>query len=109
MKKYIEEYIENIDKALENSKTDLNDLRDDLLVNIEFFQHERLVHLLVMMLVSILTVILLVTNLFIDNIFLLIMLLIFVLLLIPYIFHYYFLENKVQLLYSYYNKIKIKK
>ena len=105
MKKMINEYINFIEEKINTKKIDKS-LVEDLLVKISFFQHERIVHFLVTMLVGLITVILLVVNLFIENIFVLILLLVFMCLLIPYIFHYYFLENKVQYLYKLYDKIK---
>ena len=105
MKKMINEYINFIEEKINTKKIDKS-LVEDLLVKISFFQHERVVHFLVTMLVGLITVILLVVNLFIENIFILILLFIFICLLIPYIFHYYFLENKVQYLYKLYDKIK---
>lgn len=108
MKEKIEEYIIVIDRLLANDKTDFRKLKEDLLVHISFYQHERLVHLLVLMLVGIITTILLIATLSFTNIFLILLLIIFILLLIPYIFHYYFLENRVQMLYSLYDKVKDK-
>lgn len=105
MKKMINEYISFIEGKINIKKIDKS-ICDDLLIKISFFQHERLIHFLVTMLVGLITVILLITNLFIENIFVLILLLIFICLLIPYMFHYYFLENKVQYLYKLYDKIK---
>ena len=105
MKKMINEYINFIEEKINTKKIDKS-LVEDLLVKISFFQHERIVHFLVTMLVGLITVILLVVNLFIENIFILILLFIFICLLITYIFHYYFLENKVQYLYKLYDKIK---
>lgn len=105
MKKMINEYINFIEEKINTKKIDKS-LVEDLLVKISFFQHERIVHFLVTMLVGLITVILLVVNLFIENIFILILFFIFICLLIPYIFHYYFLENKVQYLYKLYDKIK---
>ena len=105
MKKMINEYISFIEEKIKTKKIDKS-ICDDLLIKISFFQHERLIHFLVTMLVGLITVILLITNLFIENIFVLILLLIFICLLIPYMFHYYFLENKVQYLYKLYDKIK---
>lgn len=108
MKKMINEYIELVEEKLELKKIE-SEFIDDLLIKISFFQHERLIHFLVTMLVAIITVILLITNIFIENIFVLILLFIFVCLLIPYILHYYFLENKVQYLYKLYDQIKDKR
>ena len=105
MKKMINEYIEYVEDKLNSKKMDKS-FYDDLLIKISFFQHERLIHFLVTMLVGIITVMLLITSMFVDNIFIVILLLIFICLLIPYLFHYYFLENKVQYLYSLYDSVK---
>lgn len=105
MKIMINEYIKYVEDKLNSKKIDKN-FYDDLLIKISFFQHERLIHFLVTMLVGIITVILLVTSLFIENIFIIILCLIFICLLIPYLFHYYFLENKVQYLYKLYDDVK---
>ena len=95
MKKMINEYILLVEIKFSSKKID-KEFIEDLLLKISFFQHERLIHFLVTKLVSIITVILLVTNMFINNIFILILFFIFICLLIPYMLHYYFLENKVQ-------------
>ena len=107
MKKMISEYIVGVEEKINSKRID-KALVDDLLLKISFFQHERLIHFLVTMLVTIVTIILLVTSMFIDNIFILLLLLIFVCLLIPYILHYYFLENKVQYMYNLYDNLKDK-
>lgn len=78
----------------------------ELLIQIQFFQHERLVHLLVTILFAVLTVFTMMVNLFLNEIFLLPLELLFFVLLIPYIHHYYILENGVQKLYRYYDKIR---
>ncbi len=100
----MKEYIKEVEEKLDNKKTDYKELKADILVHLEFFKHERLIHLLVTILVSLITVILLVTSLFIDNLILLLILLIFVVLVFFYIKHYYFLENNVQYIYTLYNK-----
>jgi len=71
-----------------------------------FFQHERLIHLLVTLLFSILTFLSL--SVFIITGFLpvIVLFLLFVVLLVPYIFHYYHLENGVQQLYDLYDQLK---
>lgn len=78
----------------------------ELLIQIQFFQHERLVHLLVTILFAILSVFTMITNLFLNEIYLLPLELLFLVLLIPYIYHYYILENGVQKLYQYYDKLR---
>ncbi len=103
MKKMMNEYIAEIEKKVKDKQNCDEESLEDLKLKISFFQHERLVHFLVTMLVGLITVILLVTNIFINNLALLILLVIFILLLIPYLFHYYFLENKVQYMYELYD------
>ena len=56
MEKYILSYIADIEKKLSDEKTDFSKLLDYHLKHISFFQHEREVHLLVMILFAILTV-----------------------------------------------------
>ena len=104
----INEYIEEVENELVNKKSDLKFLKEELLIKISFFQHERLIHFLVTMLVAIITVILLITSLIIEHLRLMLLLFIFIVLLIPYILHYYFLENKVQYLYRLYDKLENK-
>lgn len=80
----------------------------ELLIQISFFQHERLVHLLVTILFALLTVITLLANLFLNQIFLLPLEFLFLVLLVPYIHHYYVLENGVQKLYELYDNMSAK-
>ena len=49
MKKYLYDYIEYIDSCLKNKNKDLDiqKLKEEHLVKIKFFQHERLIHLIV--------------------------------------------------------------
>lgn len=79
--------------------------KKELLIQIQFFQHERLVHLIVTVLFAVLTVITLLANLFLQEPLLLILSLLFLVLLVPYIRHYYLLENGVQKLYEYYDAL----
>ncbi len=78
---------------------------DELLMQIAFFQHERLVHLLVTLAVALLCV---GTTLYLAAISpswpLLLLDALFYALLIPYLFHYFALENGVQALYKVYDR-----
>ena len=76
---------------------------DDLMIQISFFQHERLIHLLVTLTFALLTIGSIITCLFVTSVPLLIMTLLSLCLLIPYIRHYYILENGVQELYTRYD------
>lgn len=75
------------------------------LVQIGFFQHERLIHLIVTVTFAILTIMSFVASLVVGMPALLVLTLLFVVLLIPYIMHYYTLENEVQKMYVQYDRI----
>lgn len=102
MKKSIEEYIKEIDKKILCDK-DLSKLKDEHLIKIGFYQHERLIHLLVTLFYAVfmfLTILLSYYNpLFIFIAFILLVFLIF------YVKHYFFLENNVQYMYKQYDKM----
>lgn len=98
MKKQINDYL----KYLENNKVD----KKDLLVKISFYQHERLIHLIVTCLVAISAILFTFMGLLLNNYLLLIVSIILFILFTFYILHYYFLENSIQKMYLYYDKIK---
>lgn len=99
MTKYIKEYIKEVEKLKGPiSKEELNNLK----TKIEFFQHERLIHLLITLFFALLSIVfLLLIN---TNIIFIVLLLISLVLDIFYILHYFFLENSVQYLYKIYDK-----
>lgn len=109
MKSEIKEYKALVKKTLDDDskETDWRQLVEDMTARIGFYQHERLAHLIVTMTFAIMTVLCLVFSGGAPN---LIMLLggLFLLLEIPYVLHYYFLENSVQELYTLYYKAKEK-
>ena len=67
---------------------------ESIRINIGFFQHERLIHLIVTMTFALLTVISL--GLTVSEIYFLPLFVLFLVLEVPYVFHYYKLENGVQ-------------
>ncbi|MBR6229992.1 MAG: hypothetical protein IKQ97_09665 [Eubacterium sp.] len=83
------------------------DEMERLLVQIGFFQHERLIHLIVTALFGLATVITVPAYLMTGELSLLILGCLFIALLIPYVIHYYHLENGVQKLYLYYNQLEL--
>lgn len=106
MKKQIQEYINycnNIKEANINK-----DLIEDIKTHIVFFQHERLIHLLITLFVALCSIIFFVISLFHENILIVILFFLFIILFIPYILHYYFLENNVQSIYLIYKEINNK-
>jgi len=82
----------------------------EMLVQIGFFQHERLIHLIVTVLFAFLTIFTMTSACFMDNCYygmLFCMLSVLCIgLLVPYIHHYYVLENGVQKLYEIYDTIR---
>ena len=98
MKKQINDYL----KYLENNKVD----KKELIVKISFYQHERLIHLIVTCLVAISAILFTFMGLLLNNYLLLIVSIILFILFTFYILHYYFLENSIQKMYLYYDKIK---
>ena len=102
MKKYLYDYIKEIDNKLENNKNNKS-LKEEHLVKINFFQHERLIHLIVTLSFALLTLVsILISKYYCSFIFITIVLLIC---LIFYIVHYYYLENGVQYLYKQYDRM----
>ena len=81
-------------------------LKQELLIQISFFQHERLIHLIVTVLFALATVMSFLCMFFVQEWGLLLLAFAILILLVPYIKHYYLLENGVQKLYSYYDKLQ---
>lgn len=101
MKNLLAYYHKLTEQSLSSDESDA--ARKELLIQIQFFQHERLIHLIVTVLFALLTVITLLANLFLTEPVLLVLSVFFIILLVPYISHYYLLENGVQKLYEYYD------
>ena len=100
MAKRIKEYLAYVDKLLARDDVDFDEEMRRHLVQIEFFMHERLIHLLVTILFAILTVGCCVTFVVTEKIQILLLASALFVLLIPYIRHYYLLENSVQKMYT---------
>lgn len=105
MKERIVNYLAYIDDILEKDSdtTDYDKLRREHLVQIGFFMHERLIHLIVTVLFAIGTFMTVFAYIFSENIGLLALAFLLIILLIPYIGHYYRLENGVQKMYKQYD------
>lgn len=104
LKKYLYEYIHDIDVILDtDKKKNLKDLRKAHLIKIEFFQHERLIHLLVTLFYALfLLLFVFLMTIFRPFIFIVMILIVF---LIFYVIHYFRLENGVQYLYKQYDRM----
>lgn len=108
MTKQIKEYLAYITIFFESehSHEEYENEKGTLLKRIELYQHERLIHLLVTLAFAVLFMISLFMCLVTKEIGVVILSALFLILLIPYIKHYYFLENSVQLLYKYYYRLE---
>ena len=102
MKKYLYDYIKEIDDLLANNEI-TKKIIENHLIKINFFQHERLIHLIITLFFSLLLIIFIALG-FVNYIFLGVTAIILVLL-IFYIIHYYHLENGVQYLYKQYDRM----
>lgn len=96
MRKYLLDYIKRVEDNKES--------KEDILIKISMFQHERLIHLIITLFYALLFLIFLVlislSYVFIIPAFLLIVFLIL------YLIHYFFLENGIQYLYKLYDKVQ---
>jgi Fibronectin type III domain. len=107
MEKRLKQYLE-LYRSVAEGEQEIEErefFRREMLVQIQFFQHERLIHLIVTVLFALLAVITILAALMIQEPAVLLLCLMFFVLLIPYIRHYYILENGVQKLYDYYDRI----
>lgn len=78
---------------------------DSLLIQIQFFQHERLVHLIVTVTFAVLTMAAVLGCVLAPQPSLFLLVALLLVLLVPYIRHYYILENGVQKLYICYDRL----
>lgn len=104
MEKRMREYLAQINLLLEQStSTNWQYEIEKHLTQISFFQHERLVHLIVTIVFALLEMMSFLACLFVFSPGLVVLTLLILVLLIPYIRHYYILENGVQKMYQQYD------
>ncbi|MDR0222932.1 MAG: hypothetical protein LBI38_05295 [Oscillospiraceae bacterium] len=112
MTKDIRIYKDEINALLEKDApdTDWEKLSFEMLAKIEFYQHERLVHLIVSMTVAVLAVMTVCVTFVVETPPLTLAALIglFIVLVAPYMVYYFMLENAVQDIYKYYDKVRRK-
>lgn len=109
MEKRILSYRKYIDELLQQDGSDWDTVIQEHLIQVSFFQHERLVHLIVTVTFALLEVIVLGLCVTAFSLGLGLLALVLLVLLIPYIRHYYILENEVQKMYVQYDKMVAKK
>jgi len=106
MHEYLANYLKDLEELLKKDENlDYEQLLKDHMAMIGFMQHERLIHFLVTMLFTLGFFIVLGTYLITQILMLLPLLLLILGLIVPYIMHYYFLENSVQKMYRQYDEI----
>ncbi|MBQ7308073.1 MAG: hypothetical protein IJW82_06070 [Clostridia bacterium] len=111
MKERILGYVKDIDEKLQNLKDvkDIDGLIKEHLIQISFFQHERLVHLFVMLAFVFLCLTTIIVSITQTSLVFSLISLILLVVLVFYILHYFLLENKVQYMYTQYDKMLIEK
>lgn len=87
-------------------KQNLEELLKEHLIQIQFFQHERLIHLIVTCLFAVLAFAAFFVLFFTMNAGMFALFTALLVLLIPYIRHYYILENGVQRMYRQYDRLR---
>lgn len=111
MKDYVKAMIQIADDITKGtSNQNKEEILREMLVQIKFFQHERLIHLIVTVLFAFLTIFTIACSCFLNNpsygIPFCLLSVLCLALLVPYIHHYYVLENGVQKLYEIYDEIR---
>ena len=107
MTKQITAYLAVLERffAEEHPEEEFEQMRSELLRRIKFYQHERLIHLIVTMSFGVFFMLALILLLSQGGAGIIVLTLLFLVMLAAYIKHYYFLENSVQKMYLYYYKI----
>ena len=104
-RKSIDEWLEKTEQSAQVSQEILRDKREEHLYQIGFFQQERLIHLIVTVTFALLEMLAIFLNVISDRLFSLLLPVVILILLVPYIRHYYILENEVQKMYVQYDRM----
>ena len=96
----------NADSAEQITQELVRNKLKEHLVQVGFFQHERLIHLIVTVTFALLEMLAIVLSVISDSLFTLLLPIVILILLIPYIRHYYILENEVQKMYVQYDRMR---
>ena len=97
---------QNADSAEQITQELMRDKLEEHLVQVGFFQHERLIHLIVTVTFALLEMLAIVLSVISDSLFTLLLPVVILILLVPYIRHYYILENEVQKMYGQYDRMR---
>lgn len=112
-RKQIDEWLAKMEQSVQDSGSidhvTQELIRDKLrehLVQVGFFQHERLIHLIVTVTFALLEMLAIILSVIAGSPFTLLLPVVILVLLIPYIRHYYILENEVQKMYVQYDRMQ---
>ena len=106
MEKRILGYVREVDQLLKMEKIeDIEKLKQEHLIQLSFFQHERLVHLIVTVAFALLEMLAMVMCVLAFSPGVMVLAIAILILLVPYIRHYYILENQVQKMYVQYDRM----
>ena len=100
MAKYIVSYLNYVDDNILNAD---DKFIANHLIKIGFFQHERMIHLIVTVTYAVIDLLAFFLGSVFNNIFVIIFGYMIMCFLIPYIYHYFLLENCVQKMYRQYD------
>lgn len=104
-RRYMDELLQKREAEGDMDEAEMEALRKEHLVQLGFFQHERLIHLIVTVTFAIAELLSLMMTMLSEELFPLILTILVLVLLLPYIRHYYILENEVQRMYKQYDRI----
>lgn len=106
----IRQYMAYIESLLESEEENINweEEMKKHLVQIAFFAHERLIHLIVTVTFAILAFLVFLYTINNFSVSMLLLITALMILLIPYIKHYFLLENSVQDMYEQYDRMQKK-
>ena len=104
-RKFMDEELLRLSKEQNVTEEEISRIKKEHLVQISFFQHERLVHLIVTVTFALLEMLAILLTVVSGELFPILLSGALLILLIPYVRHYYILENEVQKMYGQYDAL----
>ncbi len=107
MRQRVINYLNYLDEIMKKdmTKEEKEKFIKEFLIQLEFYKHERIIHLLVTITIAIISIISSISIFFMESLVFLIFILGMFILLFFYIRHYFFLERSVQKMYTYYDRL----
>ena len=102
-RKFMDEELLRLSKEQNVTEEEISRIKKEHLVQISFFQHERLIHLIVTVTFALLEMLAILLTVVSGELFPILLSGALLILLIPYVRHYYILENEVQKMYGQYD------